>query len=70
MNRYEAEELILSMANIIVQNRQLRQEVKKLSEVQKEYNDYIMEQCREREKALRDIIRIPLENICIMMEKH
>lgn len=35
MNRYEAEEFILSMADIVVENRQLRQEVKRLSEVEK-----------------------------------
>lgn len=70
MNRYETEELILTMADIVVENRQLRQEVKRLSEIEKEYYDYIIEQCRESEKAVRDIIRIPLENICFMMEKH
>jgi len=70
MSRYETEELLLSMANIVVENRQLRQEVKRLSEVEKEYHDYVMEQCGESEKALRDIIRISLENICFMMEKH
>ena len=70
MNRYEAEELILLMADIVVENRQLRKEVKRLSEIEKEYHDYVMEQCRESEKAVRDIIRIPLENICLMMEKH
>ncbi len=30
MNRYEAEDLILTMANIVMENRQLRQEVKGL----------------------------------------
>lgn len=70
MNRYETEELILTMADIVVENRQLRQEVKRLSEVEKEYHDYVMEQCRESENAVRDIIRIPLENICFMMEKY
>lgn len=70
MNRYETEELILTMADIVVENRQLRQEVKRLSEIEKEYHDYIIEQCRESEKAVRDIIRIPLKNICFMMEKY
>lgn len=70
MNRYETEKLILTMADIVVENRQLRQEVKRLSEVEKEYHDYVMGQCRESEKAVRDIIRIPLKNICFMMEKH
>lgn len=70
MGRYEVEELILSMADIVVENRQLRQEVKRLSEIEKEYHDYVMEQCKESEKAVRDTIRIPLNNICFMMEKH
>lgn len=70
MGRYEIEELILSMADIVVENRQLRQEVKRLSEVEKEYHDYVIKQWRESEKSVRDIIRISLENICFIMEKH
>ncbi|WP_289286128.1 hypothetical protein [Parablautia intestinalis] len=57
MNRYDAEEMILAMADIVIENRQLRQEVKRLSKVEKEYHDYIMGQCRKSEKAVRDIIR-------------
>ena len=64
MNRYEAEDLILTMADIVVENRQLRQEVKRLREVEKEYHDYIMKEYRAGEQAFRDIIRIPIENIC------
>lgn len=56
--------MILAMADIVIENRQLRQEVKKLSKVEKEYHDYIMEEYRAGEQAFRDIIRIPLENIC------
>lgn len=66
MNRYETEEMILTMADIVMENRQLRHEVKRLSKVEKEYYKYINEQCRESEQAIRDIIRIPLENICRM----
>lgn len=69
MNRIEAEELILTIANIVVENRQLRQEVKRLREVEKEFHDYIMEEHRAGEQAFRDIIRIPLENICRMNHK-
>lgn len=65
MNRYETEELILSMADIVVENRQLRQEVKRLSEVEKEFHAYVMEEYRAGEQAFRDIIRIPLDNICL-----
>ena len=69
MNRYDVEDLILSMANIVVENRWLRQEVKRLREVEKEYHDYIMEEYRAGEEAFRDNIRISLENICVMMGK-
>lgn len=70
MNRYEAEEMILAMADIVVENRQLRQEVERLSEVEKEFHDYINKQYRKGEKAFRDIIHIPLENICRMNTAH
>lgn len=69
MDRYEAEEMILTMADIVVENRQLRQEVKRLKEVEKEFHDYIMEEHMEGEEEFRNIIRMPLENICVMMGK-
>lgn len=43
MIRYDAEDLILTMADIVVENRQLRQEVKRLSKLEKEYYKYIAE---------------------------
>lgn len=58
------------MADIVAENRQLRQDVKRLSQVEKEFHDYIMEEHRAGEQDFRDIVRIPLENICFMMEKH
>lgn len=70
VNKYEAEDLILAIADVVVENRQLRQEIKRLREVEKEYHDYIMEEYRAGEETVRDIIRIPLENICMMMAKH
>ncbi len=70
MNRYEAEDLILTMADIVMENRQLRQEVKRFEEVEKEFHDYIMEEYREGEQAFRDIVRIPLENICRINAAH
>lgn len=69
MNRYETEELILSMADIVVENRQLRQEVKRLREVEKEYHNYVMEEHRASEETVRNIIRMPLENICAIIER-
>ncbi len=70
MNRYEVEEIILTMADIVVENRQLREEVKRLKEVEKEFHNYINKQHSEGEQAFRDIIRIPLENICRINATH
>ena len=70
MNRYETEELILTMADVVMENKQLRQEVKRLREVEKEFHDYIMEQCRESEQAVKDIICIPMKNICRINAAH
>ncbi len=70
MNRYDVEEMILTMADIVMENRQLRKEVNRLREVEKEFHDYIMEECRESEQAFRDMIRIPLENICRINAAH
>lgn len=58
------------MADIVIENRQLRQEVKRLKEIEKEFHDYINKQYREGEQAFRDIIRIPLENICKINAAH
>lgn len=68
INRYEVEELILSMADIVVENIQLRQELKRLREVEKEYHDYIVKEYRAGEQEFRNIIHMQLENICVMME--
>lgn len=57
------------MADIVVENRQLKQEVKRLKELEKEFHDYITEEYRAGEEAVRNIIRMPLEKICVMMEK-
>jgi len=70
MNRHEVEEMILTMADIVMENKQLRQEAKRLREVEKEFHDYINKQHREGEKAFRDIMRTPLENICLIVEKY
>ncbi len=70
MNRYEAEEMILAMADIVMENRQLRQTVHRLRQVEKEFHNYINEQCRESEQAVSNIICIPLENIGRMNVAH
>lgn len=63
MNRYDAEEMILTMADIVVENRQLKQEVKRLSKVEKEYYSYIAEQCRESARRYEMLLLDPSAQI-------
>ncbi len=60
----------VAVADIVIENRQLRQEVKRLREIEKEYHDYIMEEYKAGQRAFKDIICIPLENICRINAAH
>ena len=68
MDRYTTEEMILTMADIVMENRYLRKEVARLQKVEKEYYHAINKAAREGEKACRDIIRTPLNNILMIVE--
>lgn len=63
MDRQTVEEMILAMADIVMENRYLREEVARLQKVEKEYYHDINERARKSEETMRDIIRIPLVNI-------
>ena len=54
------------MADIVLENRQLRQEIKRLSELEREFHDYIMEEYLNGEQAVKKIIQTPLKNIIHM----
>ena len=51
MERYDIEELVLGLADIVRENRYLRQENTRLREVEKEYHQSIIDRCRESEQA-------------------
>lgn len=51
MGRYDIEELVLGLADIVRENRYLRQENTRLREVEKEYHQSIIDRCRESEQA-------------------
>lgn len=51
MERYDIEELVLGFADIVRENRYLRQENARLMEVEKEYHQSIIDRCRESEQA-------------------
>lgn len=67
MDRQTAEEMILTMADIVMENRCLREEVARLQKVEKEYYHAINKAAREGEKACREIIRTPLNNILMIV---
>lgn len=51
MERYDIEELVLGLADIVRENEYLRQENTRLREVEKEYHQSIIDRCRESEQA-------------------
>lgn len=53
MNQYYAEDLILALADSIIELRQLRKEVEELRKVKSEYYTYIYEQAQASEKRSR-----------------
>lgn len=51
MERYEVEDIILTMADIVRENRYLRKENDRLSKIEKEYKNSIFERAKESEQA-------------------
>ena len=51
MERYDIEELVLELADIVRENRYLRQENTRLREIEKEYHQSIIDRCREIEQS-------------------
>lgn len=51
MERYDIEKLVLGLADIVMENRYLRQENARLMEVEKEYHQSIIDRYRESEQA-------------------
>lgn len=57
MERYEAEEMILHMADLVKENWQLRKENERLRKVEKEYHQSIIDRCRASEEASYNMLR-------------
>ena len=56
MSQYEAEDLILALADSIIELHKLRREVEELRKIKKEYYEYISEQARASEARSNSII--------------
>lgn len=55
--RYDIEELVLGLADMVYENRYLRQENARLQKVEKEYHQSIIDRCRESEQASLNMLK-------------
>lgn len=63
MERYEVEEIILTMADIVRENSYLRKENDRLSKVEEEYRNSIFERAKESEQASKNMLNAALVGI-------
>lgn len=59
----QTEEIILKMADIVLENRQLRAEVEELRKVKEEYYQYVNERARASDQASRNMLKAALIGI-------
>lgn len=57
MERYDIEELVLELADIVKENRYLRQENIRLKKVEKEYHQSIIDRCIESEQTSLNMLK-------------
>lgn len=60
-NTYEVEEMILTMADIVMENRALREEVKELREIRDEYYECLSRRAIASEEVTRKMIGVALK---------
>lgn len=65
MDKYDAEELIITMAEIVYENRELQREVARLRKIEKDYHQSINDRCRVSEEASRNMLRAAIVGIDI-----
>ena len=61
--RYEVENIILTMADIVRENRYLRKENERLKKVEEEHRNFIFETARASEQASRNMLNAALVGI-------
>lgn len=60
MERYDVEELILDMADIVHENRFMRQEITRLKKVEEEYHQSVLDRFRASEEAGYNLLKTAL----------
>lgn len=61
--RYEVENIILTMADIVRENHYLRKENERLKKVEEEYRNFVFETARASEQASRNMLNAALVGI-------
>lgn len=57
MNRYDIEKLVLELADIVQENRYLRQENARLLKIEKEYHQSIIDRCNKSDQASLNMLK-------------
>ena len=61
--RYEVENIILIMADIVRENRYLRKENDRLRKIEEEYRNFVFETARASEQSSRNMLKAALVGI-------
>ena len=62
VNKHDVEEIILCMADIVMENRDLRYAVNRLRKIREEHEEYIRDTVRNSEQANRELLKMILEH--------
>lgn len=65
MERWEIEEIVLGMADIVKENRELRWENARLQKVEEKYREEIYMRARQSEQASRNMLKSALVGIAM-----
>ena len=64
----QTEEIVLAMADMVLENRKLREEVERLRKIEKEYHQSIYERCIASEQASMNMLRTALVGVALGKE--
>ena len=62
LDRHDAEDIILHMADIVEENRNLRYEVERLNKIVERYQEELSTRVRESQNADRELLKMIFEH--------
>lgn len=57
MDRTDVEEIILCMADIVIENRELRKELEEMREYKKKYEELLRSDMKDAEESSRELLK-------------